>query len=101
MADERVQVVPLVYYKGTERIIIGRATVKGDVIEYELDAGLPPEVMDLFRDRPTSYSAAEVLNKNTPLFPRNAYLVNEPLASARLTDAVLRKKTSKEEGEAD
>lgn len=99
--NERVQVVPMVYYYGNTRVVIGTATVTGDKIEYEIDEGLAPEVKDLLRDSPTSFSAAEVLHKDTPLFPANAYQVNEPLASARLIDAILGIKEIKEEGEAD
>lgn len=93
--SKRVQVVPLVHYTDTERIVIGQATITGDVIEYEIYPDLPVQVRELFRDRPTSYSAAEVLDKDTPLFPANAYQVNEPLASARLIDAVLNIKSFK------
>lgn len=87
--EKREQVVPIVYYTDTERIVIGTAYIKGGKIRYEINTGLPEEVMKLLRDKPLSYSAADVLHHDTPLFPANAYEVNEPLASARLLDAVL------------
>ena len=87
--EEREQVVPIVHYTSTERIVVGTAYIKGDQIKYEINSDLSEKTMKLLRDKPLSYSAADILHHDTPLFPANAYEVNEPLASARLLDAIL------------
>jgi hypothetical protein len=87
--DKRVQKLPLVVYQDNVRTVIGEATVTGDDITYELYADMPPELKELLKDRPLPVSAHEVFDHDTPLFPANAYEVNEPLAEQRLIDAIL------------
>jgi hypothetical protein len=88
--EARRQVVPIAYYQGNTRHVIGTATVIGDRIEAQIDVDLPPEIAARITEKVfASLSVKQVFDADTPLFPANAFEVNEPLAEKRLIDALL------------
>lgn len=88
--EVRRQVVPLVWYEGNTRHVIGQVTVVGDKFEADIYPDLPPRVREaVTAEAITKLSVSQVFDKDTPLFPANAYEVNEPLAEKRLIDAIL------------
>lgn len=85
------QTVPWVMYQDNKRIVLGTATVENGKITMEWAPDTPADIVEAMKiDVSTlSLSAAEVFDRDTPIFPANAYSYNEPLAEARLIDAIL------------
>lgn len=97
----QTQVVPFVVYIDRVRVVLGQAEVTNGMFSVELADDIPPKIKDMIGDKDlSSFSAADVFDRDTPIFPANAYSVNAPLAEDRLRQAILGVRSPITEGEA-